>query len=483
MITPAKVLGFIIASYLSILTLSVALDYTIKGNSTIKYFTISHIIGFEKFKSERLESLDKQKLASEKEEYEHELLASMKTLADSVNVAQKIADLDSTRFWLPNNNRAFWDELFAQWEYLRTSKTLFRILHYGDSQIEMDRITAYIREKLQHQFGGGGPGLLPALQLVPSYTIQQSSSDNWKRRVSFGIEDDRASHGHYGVAGTLCNFDSAFATVSIRPRNRKVFYNLQKFETAKILVGRLSTPLNVSISYPRGTNTQTVHPKNTEQMIRWNFDTAQAYFNFSFRGDTTADILGIAIDPKWGIVLDNIPWRGSSGLTFTSISKSSLKKTYQFLNVKMVIMQFGGNSVPYLKNATMIENFVQRFGRQIEHIKAIDPSIRILIIGPSDMSVNENGQMVTYPLLETLITRMREVSNEKGAAYWSLYHAMGGKNSMPKWVKAQPPLGAPDYIHFSQQGANEIAVLLKNAIWREYDIYQKKKRLETNPSE
>ncbi|MCO6494229.1 MAG: hypothetical protein J5I91_00930 [Bacteroidetes bacterium] len=483
MITPTKVFGFIIASFLSILALSTVLDYTIKGNNIVKYFTLSDIIGYEAFKNDRMKGLEKQRISEEKEEYEHKLLSSMKTLVDSIIVSQKIADLDSARFWLPQNNRSFWYDLFAQWEQLKENKRLFRILHYGDSQIEMDRITSHIREKLQEKFGGGGPGLLPALQLVPTYTIQQSSTENWKRKVSFGVGNDKASHSHYGISGTICNFDSGYSTVSIRPRNRKKYRNLQKFESAKLIIGRLSNPLTVRISYPKGSNTQTIYPKNTEQMIRWNFDTTQSYFNFSFTGDSTADILGLAIDSKWGIAMDNIPWRGSSGLTFTSISKSSLRKTYNFLNVRMVIMQFGGNSVPHLENKKMIENFVQRFGKQIDHIRAVDSSIKILVIGPSDMSMNENGQMVTYPLLETLISRMREVSNEKGAAFWSIYHAMGGENSMNRWVKAQPPLGAPDYIHFSQKGAEEISVILNSAIWREYEIYQKKKRLEKTKGE
>ncbi|HML84907.1 MAG TPA: hypothetical protein PKE52_07095, partial [Bacteroidales bacterium] len=35
-----------------------------------------------------------------------------------------------------------------------------RILHYGDSQIEGDRISGYIRNRLQGIYGGGGPGFI-----------------------------------------------------------------------------------------------------------------------------------------------------------------------------------------------------------------------------------------------------------------------------------------------------------------------------------
>ena len=59
-----------------------------------------------------------------------------------------------------------------------------RIVHYGDSQIEVDRISGYLRYKLQQQFGGSGPGLIPAIfpvlsrsrSFVMSYTIYFSLS-------------------------------------------------------------------------------------------------------------------------------------------------------------------------------------------------------------------------------------------------------------------------------------------------------------------
>ena len=40
----------------------------------------------------------------------------------------------------------------------QAGKTLVRVLHYGDSQIEGDRITGYLRNRFQKKFGGSGPG-------------------------------------------------------------------------------------------------------------------------------------------------------------------------------------------------------------------------------------------------------------------------------------------------------------------------------------
>ncbi|MBL4862157.1 MAG: hypothetical protein JKY09_03955, partial [Crocinitomicaceae bacterium] len=48
-------------------------------------------------------------------------------------------------------------------------KKKISILHYGDSQIEGDRMTSYIRQRIQDQFGGNGPGLIPATNVYNTF--------------------------------------------------------------------------------------------------------------------------------------------------------------------------------------------------------------------------------------------------------------------------------------------------------------------------
>jgi lysophospholipase L1-like esterase len=41
---------------------------------------------------------------------------------------------------------------------------------------------------------------------------------------------------------------------------------------------------------------------------------------------------------------------------------------------------------------------------------------------------------------------------------------MGGANSMPNWVNANPPLASKDYVHFNDQGAKKVAQLFTDAL-------------------
>lgn len=486
-LSPGKVLAFLVSCLASIAVFSLTAERVFGPDGKIcfkessflpciRFYTVDEITGFREFSEEKEIAIREQAEAKQSAKEEAQLIKSIDTAQDSLDVMITLADKSEARFWLPENNRVWWDEVFSHWESLMKRGELYRILHYGDSQIEMDRITATLRSGLQHRFGGGGPGLVPPLQLIPAFTISQTSSDTWKRFISYGVSKDRFYNNHYGPLGMVFPFDSGYAHVSISAR-LKNDSTLSRFDQVKLITGRLSSPLGASLISKGEKNYTQILPGSKEQMHTWDWAKGSRTVNLAFSGDTTAVILGIALDSKAGIIVDNIPWRGSSGLTFTSISKSSLSNTFEMLDAKMVILQFGGNSVPYFKNEESVRYYVKSFVRQIEHLKAAKPGIRILVIGPADMSYNEKGDMATYPLLEKLVEEMRTGVNNAGTAFWSMYDAMGGRNSMVDWVNQYPALAAPDYIHFTQKGSELIADKLLKSIEKEYEIYRKKKSI------
>ena len=63
-------------------------------------------------------------------------------------------------------NKNALSKFFQALAEVKTNKSSIRVLHYGDSQIEGDRITDYLRLKLQGQFGGSGPGLISLMPVA-----------------------------------------------------------------------------------------------------------------------------------------------------------------------------------------------------------------------------------------------------------------------------------------------------------------------------
>jgi lysophospholipase L1-like esterase len=141
------------------------------------------------------------------------------------------------------------------------------------------------------------------------------------------------------------------------------------------------------------------------------------------------------------------------------------------LNVKLIILEFGGNMMPSIKKEKNVADYKNRMIQQIFYFRDLYPESKILLIGPADMSTKKNGKLQTYPMLEATVQGMKEAALESGAAFWNMYEVMGGENSMISWVKNKPSLAAPDYIHFTPKGAERIAELFYESLIIYYGYY------------
>ena len=99
------------------------------------------------------------------------------------------------------------------------------------------------------------------------------------------------------------------------------------------------------------------------------------------------------------------------------------------------------------------------------------PDLSIIVIGVADMSVREKDYYVTYPNLEHIRDALREAAFRADCAFWDMYSAMGGRNSMPSWVFAQPSLASSDFVHFNERGARVLAEMFYNAFMHDYIAY------------
>ena len=213
-------------------------------------------------------------------------------------------------------------------------------------------------------------------------------------------------------------------------------------------------------------------PSSDIKKLKWKFSKSPDELKFVFSGFGFTNIYGVSLDNSWGIALDNIPLRGSSGLVFTKTDTSFLSSMYKMMDIGLVILQFGGNVIPYMKdNYAAYGRYLKR---ELSLLKRILPGIPVIVIGPSDMSIKEKDKFVTYPNLEGVRDAMRNATLESGFVFWDMYEAMGGWNSMPSWVMADPPLAVSDYVHFNARGAQLIAELFTNALLDEYFLWNQK---------
>ena len=161
--------------------------------------------------------------------------------------------------------------------------------------------------------------------------------------------------------------------------------------------------------------------------------------------------------------------RGCSGQQFTLVNEQLLTAAYAPLDIGMIILQFGGNTAPYLKDSKDISTYCRSIAKQIAYVHRCCPKAKLLFVGPSDMSKRIRGEVQTYPIIPELIDSLAATATANGAAYWSIYHAMGGLNTMPQWTRQG--LAGNDYIHFSQKGADKMGDLLAEAFDNSHSLY------------
>lgn len=404
------------------------------------------------------------------------------TTGDSVALYRNRVNNGPQRLWLPDAHYldAFWHNVETA---RRTGRTI-RILHYGDSQIEMDRMSSRLRIGMQRHFGGGGPGMIPFHTITPSLTVRQSTSGELVHLSSFGDSTVVRSRGDYGPMMQCFRMAEGTASTTLRGAQTKgVDERAKRFSTVTLLYNNRGSRFVATLS-DRRNKTELPKLSTTERGIgsfTWKTDSTSDNIRLNVQGN--ADLYGVLVDNGPGVAVDNIPMRGCSGQQFTLIPAEKLGAAYSKMDVGLIILQFGGNSIPYLKNEKQISTYCQSIGRQIEHLHKCCPKAKILFIGPSDMSTRVAGKMQTYPMLPQLVDSLAATATAHGAAFWSIYHSMGGYGSMAEW--SRQGLAGSDYIHFTQRGADMTGDRLWETLYNSYRLYIHEKKqarpLSTKP--
>lgn len=358
-----------------------------------------------------------------------------------------------------------------------------RIMHYGDSQIEGDRMTSFIRFKLQTKFSGTGPGLRSALQPYDfQFSAVQVNSSNWKRYPIYGNVDTMVNHSRYGVMGAFSRFaplvpdsveftDSIYSEAEISVSRSEISYPQTRiYDRFRLFYGNAKKPVYLQL-FTNGVLhfSDTLKPGVDYANTACTLPDSTDNLTLKFSGWDSPDIYGFDLSSTHGVTVDNIALRGSSGTLFTQSSYSHSARMYNDLDPDLFILQFGGNVMPYIKDQKAIDDYGRWFKSQITRLRNQCPEAAVIVIGPSDMSTKDKDKYVTYELLPAVVKSLKKAALTSGCGYWDMYKAMGGYNSMPSWVNAQPALAGPDYVHFTPRGAKLVANMFYNALIYEYN--------------
>ena len=402
------------------------------------------------------------------EEVEEPEVSVEEILAMNEKTAEIAAEKDSlvkffntspTRFYLPNDDLKFFDPLFKELE--NADKKRVRILHYGDSQLEEDRMTFIIRDTLQSMFGGDGQGMMPA-RTHNTFSIAGGASGSITRYMIFA-PDRRSGGNKYGPFG---DFVRLYGSVRLNYRqSKREDVKRRLFNEVTVVAGNTS---GKGLAVTLGDST--IRFNAGESLVRAVFSVPDSSDKVSISISGNGDLYGVLMDNKTGVAVDNIPMRGCSGTIFTAMNADQLRSYYEQENVRLIFLQYGGNSVPVISNTKHVSNYCNTIRKQINYIQGLAPNAKIVFIGPSDMYSR------TRPMIPHLVDSLQSTANSCGAAYWDIYGAMGGKYSMSKWVSKG--MAASDYIHFSSKGSKLMASNIADSFKLYYEYYLWRKENE-----
>lgn len=393
------------------------------------------------------------------------------SLADSVATAPAdstaATPADSARARRPAvPNLGGLDSFLAALRQTKATGSPTRIAYFGDSMIEGDLVTGDLRNSLQTEFGGTGVGYVPINSVTADFraTIRQSYSPNWREYNLVSTKVPEACP--LGISGHSFSPRQLPDSSWVQFQASRQWAPLRRFTEAHLFYGPGDGQDEVlvttdghrvphALSGTAAVNEMVLKPGTPARAMRLAFATHDA-----------RPVYGVSFESPQGVTLDNFSFRGNSGMSLTRIPAAQLMAFGNVLDYRLIILHYGVNVAhASVKNYGFYERAMTRV---VDRMQRAFPNASILIIGMSDKSSRIEGEFVTDPSVPRLVAAQQRLASRNHAAFWNLFEAMGGENSMVGWVENKPALANHDYTHVNSRGARKIADLLYAYLMEQY---------------
>lgn len=342
-----------------------------------------------------------------------------------------------------------------------------RIAFLGDSFIEGDIVVADFRSAMQKKFGGAGVGFVPitsvAAQFRPTVKQKVEGWDTW----SMLVDEERA----YTLSGVNFTPSTEHPMVSVQTTER-----YPESDTVSSLKFFYEKNIQTEMSLICNGWTDTIRKvlDHTSSITQYECEGTFSEATFAFADTAGFQALGVALEDNSGVIVDNYSLRGNSGMTLTRLDSTRCRELNAIRPYDLVILQYGLNII----TDTVLQYgwYGKRMEEAVRHIQVCFPNADVLMLGVSDRSRLVNGSFETMPAVLALLHVQRRTARRTGITFWNVFGAMGGENSMVRYVENN--WASKDYTHLSFRGGKEIATALFNALLKEKEFYDEVEKEE-----
>lgn len=355
---------------------------------------------------------------------------------------------------------------FARLNQVQQMDRPVRIAFLGDSFIEGDIMVADFRSGMQQQFGGRGVGFVPVTSVAAQYrpTIEQQA-EGW---TTWSLLTDQEQG--YTLPGMVFEPEEEPATLSVKTTKR--YPELEEVSSLKLIYEQNSqTQVDLACNGSGDTTRILLPPTSVMTQYEQTGRFTEAHFRFTATEGFRA--LGVALEDHSGIVVDNFSLRGNSGMLLDRLDTARCQALQSIRPYDLIILQYGLNIVS--DSIMQYGWYGNRMVKVVQHLRSCFPETDLLMLGVSDRSRQVEGKFETMPAVLALLHAQRKAAKRAGVPFWNVFGAMGGENSMVRYVERN--WASKDYTHLSFRGGKEIAGALLKALLSEKEFYDEAEKV------
>jgi lysophospholipase L1-like esterase len=353
-----------------------------------------------------------------------------------------------------DNLRAFY---LALWRTeLGAPGAITRVLHYGDSPVTADSITADVRSLLQQHFGDAGHGFILIAKPWAWYGHRgvEVRGKGWRIAAATQV---RAKDGFHGLGGVSFEGDTGASS----------HFELVE-DHAEMEIHFLSQPgggvLTVEAGGQKLGDVETEGPDKQPAYRTFPLNAGAREIDLSVQRGPVR-LFGVSFERNApGVIYNSLGLNGGQvQVVVRYFDKPQWTEELQHQHPDLVVINYGTNESIY---ADYIERYYPGELRQvIERVKAAVPRASVLIMSPMDRGQRDsNSRITTVPALPRLVEIQRQIASEMGCAFFNTFQAMGGEGTMARWYDSTPRLVSADFTHPMPAGARKVGVLLDQAL-------------------
>jgi lysophospholipase L1-like esterase len=350
----------------------------------------------------------------------------------------------------------------------REPAAILRIAHFGDSLIASDFVSGTLRRSFQRRFGDAGHGFVLIANAWPSYfhlDVSRYATSGWK--VS-RIVGPYAPDGFYGLGGVSFRAEkhalARFGTATSGDLGRHV---------SRFVVAYAEEPRGGSFQVRLdGKDEAVVETRGPELRTRYHsVETSDGPHELELQTlSGESRLFGVVLERAGpGVVLDAIGIQGARIRFLDKQDDAHWAEQLRFRSHDLLVYEFGANESGdgFLYS---MQDYHRTMREVIEQGQRALPESSCLVIGAMDRAARQGDAVVSVRVIPSLVEEQRKVAAEIGCAFYDTYAAMGGRGSMPTWVKRG--LGQADLTHPTGAGAERISDWVFDALMKSYEAFR-----------